>query len=828
MKFHYLVALLIMIGIWLGVGSSAAYSTQGNDGLPRILRQLPVELNQRAFCSGDYRLITVFAVGEIEACVQGSGKELALFYANGHRMAVRFGVLDQFYIIPTICPSGTGCEYSSATDTLATQQYGPNYRREVVIYHNFLSELITHVQRGPSFTHTPYPDHVVNANDGTFLPAGSMAISKNGKWLVFELIDTGTALLNLATYELRQVTDRGPRYGYGLNPSIELAVSGDGKTVVVAGRSSGFAIVSLSEECGEPIQTYARYYFSDPSRACVQYDAGVWEQIPQLRLIASPKFDASETLVYGHAIPSGTESYWVTIGRGEQQLNQIDLLALGDSFTSGEGETQNWQYQAYTDTHEERCHLSQRSYPYLVGKHYQWHSRSIACSGARLHDVFGSGEYAGQQGRLGADAPRIRALQSEARRDFIPGRVRQLEFVALYQPERVMVSIGGNDSGIIDKVKACAMPGTCEWVTSQRRAEVADEIDALLPKYQELFSELKGMMPGRSVIAVGYPLSVSLEGGCDAVTGVLFTQEERELLRRSIARLNTVMARAALLHDIPFIDIGTSFGASELCGTSKDSSMNGLRGGEEIDIAGIKLIGSESFHPTPKGHDLIALSIRDALQHGQYGCRASCVFQDESYWGERGVATQKIRSVAMVDNCTQNCSITVPGGTFTPHSSVLVELRSTPRTLGTFITDEQGGLDVKVTLPPSVASGYHTIHVYGELLGGGALDLYQVIEVPGRYPSTTLMGSALVFQGRSELPSSSSTPPQWDVPSEATLGVSTEDEKLLELAPSYNERPSTQNLWGIAILLVSTGIITIWLVSVLLLRKLYPRHSSGR
>src|SRR5690606_32712651 len=89
---------------------------------------------------------------------------------------------------------------------------------------------------------------------------------------------------------------------------------------------------------------------------------------------------------------------------------QLDYLALGDSYSSGEGDTERDKrtgqkyYRSWTDVEEdaawgqprEKCHISTRSYPYILaqgmalgdpvnGPSTRWHS--VACSGARIRDV---------------------------------------------------------------------------------------------------------------------------------------------------------------------------------------------------------------------------------------------------------------------------------------------------------------------------------------------------------------------------------------------------------------------------------------------------------
>lgn len=118
---------------------------------------------------------------------------------------------------------------------------------------------------------------------------------------------------------------------------------------------------------------------------------------------------------------------------------RLDYLALGDSFSSGEGDlgidklTKKNYYRMHTDDDghsvvdgyrvklrpAEKCHISTRSYPYKLatgmelGAHWNGDGGdwgSVACSGALMSDIDGSAsdEYAGQV-ESGSSIPRLRA-----------------------------------------------------------------------------------------------------------------------------------------------------------------------------------------------------------------------------------------------------------------------------------------------------------------------------------------------------------------------------------------------------------------------------------
>ncbi|MET0694251.1 MAG: SGNH/GDSL hydrolase family protein [Propionibacteriaceae bacterium] len=106
--------------------------------------------------------------------------------------------------------------------------------------------------------------------------------------------------------------------------------------------------------------------------------------------------------------------------------------ALGDSYSSGEG---SGRYQAGTDTDTNRCHRSSRAYgPLLRSNNPRLKPLSfVACSGALTHDLYAANhQYAGEGPQLAALTKRTKA---------------------------VSLTIGGNDAGFVDSVKACLQLG---------------------------------------------------------------------------------------------------------------------------------------------------------------------------------------------------------------------------------------------------------------------------------------------------------------------------------------------------------------------------------
>lgn len=193
----------------------------------------------------------------------------------------------------------------------------------------------------------------------------------------------------------------------------------------------------------------------------------------------------------------------------------VKYLALGDSFSSGEGDTDKnpatgrKYYRQWTDVKEdkakgapkEKCHVSTRSYPYKLanwmglgsGPSAAW--ASVACSGATVYDMNwdNSGGYEGQDSPLGRlhGYDNKGTLQKMALNEMIPGRVKQIEFVKKYQPKVITLTAGGNDVDFGGKIRSCVDPrerrDTCDWAKKDMDtlgSQIKGQFDRLVGLYK--------------------------------------------------------------------------------------------------------------------------------------------------------------------------------------------------------------------------------------------------------------------------------------------------------------------------------------------------------
>ena len=163
----------------------------------------------------------------------------------------------------------------------------------------------------------------------------------------------------------------------------------------------------------------------------------------------------------------------------------------------------------------------------------------------------------------------------------------------------VTISIGGNDTGFSDLVKACIGTGAC----ASRKQEIADKIDfEVEPKLVKTYRLLALAAPGADLIAVGYPRPVSdpAKYGCYATLAGL-NDTERQVIRYWADHLNTAIYNAALATGFYPItgDIVSAFSGHEVCSTD----------GEWINGPSLPL--NASFHPNHSGSTAYAIGVNN-------------------------------------------------------------------------------------------------------------------------------------------------------------------------------------------------------------------------
>lgn len=700
-------------------------------------------------------------------CVYGDERlKIGTFYNNGRTKAVvMFPFSNTAHILDGICD--LQCYYSADTDQLVTLQPIGQFGVRLVIYRHAAQRIHPDDSVVGS---TKYVFDISNTdfeikNDvGRFVLTPTFAVSSNGKWVAAELRSNGIAVIDTNSFDAKQITTIGVKYGYGLDPSEQLAISDDGKSVALTGQNAGFQVFDVTLGCGQELVDTLSLLVG--SVQCPSTDLGIGMLFPNFALAERPKFFGD-----GHQLEVVVAS-WIGgsrrvtfVTQGTVIAHQLKLLTVGDSFSSGEGEVDDTYYISGTNQQYDRCHVSVRAYTALVSVQLGLHdsqAKNVACSGARIGDITGSKDgYWGQGDRLGASGLGVSlleksVLQQQAVDSYLPGRALQVAFIERYDPEAILIGVGGNDAGLMGKLRTCAMPGTCEWAKSPGIEQTAGEIKRLYDTLGSFFTGISDKASHSTIFVLGYPDIIDPDGLCDPVVSLLLDKTERVFVQHSIHYLNQVIRDAVNKAGLQYVDIEHSFDNTRLC-SATPTSMNGIRLGDDVSLTGVlpilKIIGTETFHPTPSGHLLLARALLDqypALETRSHQA-TSRVVEPSEYWSQAG--DLRARATYATDFAHKNSvdsrrmTIELPGGSLLPGSPVTVEIHSESRVLASLVAGEQGSLRGDIIIPESLGEGFHTLHLLAVNRVGDAIDMYQFLTIDASGGVSQIQNSGVADTG---------------------------------------------------------------------------------
>jgi len=690
---------------------------------PVIIRNEPIVSALNEGCGTFYQKLTIAGHGEQNVCVYGGETRVGTFTVNGQlKGAIGMRYDTRLYSLEGVCSSGLGCRYSDATDVLVSKEYGLSSRVDLRIY--------THLSDKVTLTIDNRLVPVVRVDEESYdlslEDIGGYALANNGKWLVAEVRNRGVVLVDLVSLQTRMVTTNGYQYGRGLDPIEELAVSNDGKTVVVTGYNAGLAIMDITVNCGLPVNP------------CRSTDIDVPSAITHFRSAHAPRFDDTGQIITMILQSSSREMRRLVVRPpGTGVLIGIEYIALGDSFSSGEGEDDDTLYLPGTNDGVEKCHTSSRSYPFWFGEKAEDINSvvNVACSGAQMSDIVSSASVYRGQGdrllRLGFDELMIETWSKDAVSEFIPGRVPQQTFVDTYLPRIVSVGIGGNDAGLMGKLRSCAMPTTCEWVDQENKLKTAAEIMQLKPKLVELYRKLLHGASIQTLYAMGYSSIITTSGQCDGLTGLLFDPAERVFMYETVKLLNQTIRAATIEAGVTYVDNEDSFLGHQLCSQTDTPAVNGIRLGGDIGLGSLKFLGSETFHPTPYGQRLIGDRILGAHRGSiTTSCESCASVTNVSYWGDVSLWVGRIseyEEYARAGDAGEYGAL-FPSGYFQSDADVTVTLGDEMEPMYSGTTAADGSLTCKFALNEELETGIYTLRLHTKTRTGLDIELYQFIE----------------------------------------------------------------------------------------------------
>jgi GDSL-like Lipase/Acylhydrolase family len=274
----------------------------------------------------------------------------------------------------------------------------------------------------------------------------------------------------------------------------------------------------------------------------------------------------------------------------------LDYVALGDSYSSGEGVP---PFDPDSNTADDRCHRSTLAYSRVFAPGtYRLRRSFFACSGAVTENV----------GMLDAAGAPGGTVQYPPEGTVQLGR---LDATRWSDTDMVTLTIGGNDAGFAGVLTRCLVL-RCHRGRAARRLifKISREVR---PKLASTYASLARTAPNATVFVLGYPqlFPERPRRRCPIGKRVVSADKQRFLRRRG-EQLNRVIRNAAAQAGFHFVGVERAFAGHEPCGRKK----------EWIHAIVLPRNRVYSFHPNQRGQRAYA----DRLE-GYLTCLAGAGWQ---------------------------------------------------------------------------------------------------------------------------------------------------------------------------------------------------------
>jgi lysophospholipase L1-like esterase len=674
-----------------------------------------------------------------------STRDLCIYYGKNIEIArggsegenyISIGGDKYFYQFST---NGNRALLINNTDTLVVRtnlNYAPV---GVVVYHD-LAEKLSFDPLNRSYTlDAGSSDFSLKDDSDNLIPVDNISFSENGEWMAGFSPRRGIIKTNLMTEEKRLIVSAT---AFSSSTISYLDISNDGQYIATISTHNNDRVYRSDAFCGvsqieTDITMQSECSFIPISDLPVS-DTNTWSFYPAY--IKFKNDDRQLDAVYWSSKTGKYTSY--EISQPGYVPITLDYLALGDSYSSGEGDyeigSDGRREQHYFDGTEKKgeCHISDRSYPYLFAA---WASielsrmRSVACSGAQaIPDIFGNfSNYTGQGNRLLSRGGAIDVQKTNALKSFKPGIVPQLEFVKKYQPKVLTITMGGNDIGFGQIIQYCASPEmvggvvpvayTCGYaLPGDLHDMLYATIDTQAQYSGRILQEIKKASLATKVYVVGYPKFINDTNPstqCFNSPSLYLDIAERQEINRAISYMNRSLQNEAKKAGAYFVDTEENLERGRLCEGSE--YVTGL-----MDVKyDIKNYGQESFHPNSLGH----IQIANALLHSYRSPQTQTGSMPDD--ASRAVSNAAIYSFSP-DTLVSGTSyiFSVLESMFQPGSTVDITAHSAPTKLFTATANQDGSLRADVAIS-QLPIGNHVITLSGRSFSGEPLTLYQFVTV---------------------------------------------------------------------------------------------------
>lgn len=280
-------------------------------------------------------------------------------------------------------------------------------------------------------------------------------------------------------------------------------------------------------------------------------------------------------------------------------------VALGDSYSAGEGVRPYEADSGDAHTGGDNCHRSELAYSQrLAFAESQAQVVFRACSGADIVDLFERKQLTGK------NTETLYGPQAD-------------DGVLSEEVDLVTVTIGGNDAGFSKVLKHCALTSNClkkpvpNLTEGEPLQDWADSsIAGLATILPTIYEKLASLAPNARIVVIGYPnLFPSELGGnlvCRAAREFLWTEAEVLAIRNLFVRFTGTIRDATKEAAVEFVDVASFFSGHEPCAAGKNW-VNFVRIPrldvltlEEVADAIAGLIDRGTFHPNRLGQLMLA------------------------------------------------------------------------------------------------------------------------------------------------------------------------------------------------------------------------------
>jgi len=281
-----------------------------------------------------------------------------------------------------------------------------------------------------------------------------------------------------------------------------------------------------------------------------------------------------------------------------EQATQGKCVAMGDSYSSGEGAKQYiegtnfddrndlWPFNDDEEAHN-RCRRSENAFSQVLTNRFDFTGGStfVACSGAVVSDLTDTNS------TNTGESPQLDSLGKET--------------------SLATISIGGKDLGFAEIVQACIVNGSggvpgISKCQDKYEPQMAGRLADLKKKLSEQYRAMKEKAPNARIIIMGYP-HLFVENPSDSFGNLLF-KEDQTWMNEKGTQLNAMLKTAAEEAGLEFVDPSLAFAGHEL--GSKDPWINDL----DFGGPGIMLVDPGSFHPNAQGQSVMAGLMGDQVE----------------------------------------------------------------------------------------------------------------------------------------------------------------------------------------------------------------------